>query len=228
MIGRMSEPLISVLMPVHNGGEWLAAAVASVLAQDGVALELVVVDDRSPDGAIDRLPASDPRLRIIPVAGAGLVDALNTGLAVVRGHWLARMDADDECLPGRLASQLAYLKQNPEVAIAGCRVEPLGAPTGHADIRVASLPPSPKSSRLQRLGESAGGRRSKTNAAPRPRRQLRRRAAGWASARPSLLRRRSAFAARPGPQRRPRTGALRALGRCALVTRAIAPTAPLR
>jgi glycosyltransferase involved in cell wall biosynthesis len=124
----MSEPLISVLMPVHNGGEWLAAAVASVLAQDGVALELVVVDDRSPDGAIDRLPASDPRLRIIPVAGAGLVDALNTGLAVVRGHWLARMDADDECLPGRLASQLAYLKQNPEVAIAGCRVEPLGAP----------------------------------------------------------------------------------------------------
>jgi hypothetical protein len=135
MIGRMSEPLISVLMPVHNGGEWLAAAVASVLAQDGVALELVVVDDRSHDGVIDRLPASDPRLRIIPVAGAGLVDALNTGLAVVRGHWLARMDADDECLPGRLASQLAYLKQNPEVAIAGCRVEPLGAPIGAGWLR---------------------------------------------------------------------------------------------
>ncbi len=126
----MPEPLISVLMPVHNGGDWLAAAVASVLAQDGVALELLLIDDRSSDGAIERLPVEDPRLRVIPVAGAGLVDALNTGLAAARGHWLARMDADDECLPGRLTTQLVYLQRHPEVAIAGCRVESLGAVMG--------------------------------------------------------------------------------------------------
>lgn len=115
--------LVSVVMPVRNGGAFLAESVGSILSQTHRELELLVVDDHSTDGAVDALPAHDPRLSIVPVKGRGVSDAFNTGLAHSSGGYVARMDADDVALPSRLERQLAYLERNPEVAICGACVE---------------------------------------------------------------------------------------------------------
>jgi len=109
-------------MPVRDGGDYLQAAVDSILAQDLDDLELILVDDRSRDGALDRLQRLDGRVRRLAARGEGVVAAFNTGLTAARGAFIARMDADDIARPRRLSAQLAYLQAHPDIAIAGCRV----------------------------------------------------------------------------------------------------------
>ncbi len=91
----------------------MRAAAESVLAQEGVALELLAVDDGSTDDGpvqIRELASRDPR--VVPLeAGGGLVSALERGRRAARAPLLARMDADDVCLPGRLAAQVAALRE---------------------------------------------------------------------------------------------------------------------
>ncbi len=121
----MSEPLVSVILPVRDGGVWLRDAVDSILGQSLTDLELLVIDDHSSDGATQALAVlagSDRRLRLLSNPGRGLVDALNHGFAQARGAMLARMDADDVALPERLATQLDYLTHHPEVDICATRV----------------------------------------------------------------------------------------------------------
>ena len=116
------KPLVSVVMPVHNGGEYLQAAVSSILTQSWSRLELVLVDDHSNDGAVAALEQTDPRLKIVNSEGRGVVNAFNTGFRQCNGDYIARMDADDISLPDRLTCQLDYLGQNPAVDIVGCCV----------------------------------------------------------------------------------------------------------
>lgn len=115
--------LVSVVMPVRDGGVYLEAAVQSILGQSYEQLELVLVDDHSNDGAIMALDCSDPRLHVHASKGRGVVNAFNTGFARCKGEYIARMDGDDISLPRRLACQLDYLAQNPSVDMAGCCVE---------------------------------------------------------------------------------------------------------
>lgn len=116
-------PLVSVVMPVRNGGGYLAAAVDSILGQTHHQLELILVDDHSDDDAISKLNQSDPRLSVVSCQGAGVAAAFNTGFAHSKGDYIARMDGDDISLPQRLSCQLEYLDHNPEIEIAGCCVE---------------------------------------------------------------------------------------------------------
>ncbi len=103
-------PTVSVILPVHNGGDFLAAAVSSILSQSFRRLELLLVDDRSDDGAIARLDVADERLYILSSRQTGVAGAFNYGLAHARGKFIARMDADDISLPERLEQQLNYLE----------------------------------------------------------------------------------------------------------------------
>ena len=114
---------VSVVMPVRDGGEFLAEAVRSILGQTHAALELIVVDDHSTDAAIDALDRRDERLRVVESEGQGVSAAFNTGLARAKGEFIARMDADDIALPRRLEAQLGYLETHPEIALCGGRVE---------------------------------------------------------------------------------------------------------
>ena len=98
-------------MPVHNCGAYLRTAVDSMLQQQDVLLELIIIDDHSTDQAIQNLP-QDPRIRIIKSPQAGIVSALNTGLEHANYPFIARMDGDDIALPGRLYTQLKYLLDN--------------------------------------------------------------------------------------------------------------------
>jgi glycosyltransferase involved in cell wall biosynthesis len=116
----MTNPVqVSVVLPVRNAGPYLVESVSSILSQTVTEFELLLVDDHSTDGAIGALDRSDRRLKIIPSRGKGVVAAFNTGLAVARGAFVARMDADDIALPERLSLQLDYLDRHPEVGIAG-------------------------------------------------------------------------------------------------------------
>lgn len=117
------KPLVSVVMPVRDGGEFLAVAVQSILGQSLGDLELLLVDDHSSDDAIERLSRSDHRLQVFSHEGTGVSSAFNAGLARARGQFIARMDADDIALPERLEQQVAFLGAHEEVDICGACVE---------------------------------------------------------------------------------------------------------
>ena len=117
------SPLVSVVLPVRNGGEYLGQAVDSIMSQTFENLELLLINDHSTDSAISSLDKSDPRLKFFNSKGNGVVDAFNTGFELGRGEYFARMDADDVSLTGRIQCQLEYLDKHPSVDISGCCVE---------------------------------------------------------------------------------------------------------
>ncbi len=109
-------------MPVRDGARWLRQAIESVLAQSLHDFELIVVDD----GSIDDSPAilagyqgREGRLRIVRTGRAGLVAALNRGIAEAAAPLIARLDADDIALPHRLARQVTLMQDNPRLELAG-------------------------------------------------------------------------------------------------------------
>lgn len=116
-------PAVSVLLPVRNGGPFLQAALRSLLAQTFTDFEILLLDDGSSDGS----PAlarsfTDPRIRVIEDGQhRGLSARLNQGVQLARAALVARMDADDLCLPRRFELQVAYLAAHPEVDLVGCR-----------------------------------------------------------------------------------------------------------
>jgi glycosyltransferase involved in cell wall biosynthesis len=117
----MTAPQLSVLMTVYNAGAFLDAALDSVLAQDFTDFEFIIVDDGSTDDSVARIRRrSDPRIRLhVSDRNLGQTPALNIGLSLCRGAYIARMDADDVCLPGRFATQVAYLDAHPDIGILG-------------------------------------------------------------------------------------------------------------
>lgn len=128
----MSLPEVSVVLAVRDGLETLDAALDSVLDQQEVELELVAVDDLSSDSAGERLAARaarDSRLRVLESPGEGLTAALRVGCASARAPWIARQDARDLSLPGRLRAQLDAVRDRPNLALVSCFTEVL-APGG--------------------------------------------------------------------------------------------------
>lgn len=106
-------------------GAYLPLAVDSVLRQTFSALELLVIDDASSDGSLSTLElvaARDPRLRLLKNPGAGLVAALNFGIAQAQAEFIARMDADDIALPERLSRQVEFLEKTPGISVVGTQV----------------------------------------------------------------------------------------------------------
>src|SRR5437879_4073189 len=97
--GRIA-PRISIVLPVRNGQPFIRAALDSLYRQTFGDFEIVVIDDGSTDGTRDLLRAErDPRLRVVINEGCGLGAALNLGLRLATGEYVARQDADDESHP---------------------------------------------------------------------------------------------------------------------------------
>ena len=121
----MSDPSVSVLLPVRDAGPDLEACLASLERQTLSGFEVVAVDDGSSDGSGQRLEAwaaRAPWLRVLRRPPEGLVAALNHGLAVCRGPLVARMDADDVSHPRRLELQSALLEARPKAGVVSCLV----------------------------------------------------------------------------------------------------------
>ena len=121
---RKEDIVITVLMPAYNAARYIGEAIRSVLGQTYGKFELLIVDDGSTDNLEEVVYSfKDPRIRLVTQGNMGISAALNTGLALARGQYIARFDADDICYPERLQIQLAFLEANPGYALVGSEVD---------------------------------------------------------------------------------------------------------
>ncbi len=111
---------VSWLIPVRDGGAWLAEAVDSALAQCSPGDEVIVVDDGSRDGAVEAL-ADTPFLHRLHQPPEGIVAALERGRSAAKGELIARLDADDVALPGRIEAQKQMFLAEPRLGAVGGR-----------------------------------------------------------------------------------------------------------
>jgi hypothetical protein len=156
----MTSPAVSVIMTVYNGAQDLPASVASVLDQTFQDLELIVIDDASPsDNSAAVIQAlhrerQDPRFRFeLLTQNRGLAGALNHGIGLARGRYIARQDQDDLSRPTRIEKQVAFLDAHPDHGLLGTRAEiwiedrPTGRlhehPLQDGDIKLALLANNP-------------------------------------------------------------------------------------
>ena len=115
------HPRVSVIFPVHQREAFLQDAIDSVLSQTMPDFELLIIDD----GAGPRVgklldDQTDPRIRLIRLpVNLGVSAARNAGLKAARAPYIALMDSDDVALPERLATQVAWLDEHPEVTVCG-------------------------------------------------------------------------------------------------------------
>jgi CDP-glycerol glycerophosphotransferase len=119
-----AHPTISVIIPVYAVEEYLGSCLDSILGQAPDGLEVVAVDDASPDGSgriLDARAKEDARLRVLHLAGnAGPGSARNAGLAQASGEYVWFVDADDMLAGGALAAVAATLGQDrPDVLLIG-------------------------------------------------------------------------------------------------------------
>ena len=114
MQNEISDPLVTVLMPVFNAEKYLRLAIESVLNQSYSYFEFLIIDDGSTDQSAQIIRSySDPRIRFLQnECNLGLVTTLNRGIESSQGQYLARMDADDISYPQRLEKQVALLNIN--------------------------------------------------------------------------------------------------------------------
>lgn len=120
----MSNPAVTVLMSVYNAERFVTQAVDSVLNQTITDFEFLIFEDKSTDSSREILRSyDDPRIRLVEnTENLGLTKNLAAGMIMARGQFVARMDADDICMPNRLAQQLAYLDTHPDVSVLGSAV----------------------------------------------------------------------------------------------------------
>lgn len=125
----MSQPKISVLMPVHNGAPFIEEAIRSILQQRYQNFELLIIDDGSYDhthAIATRISRDDPRVQVLFQEKAGIAAALNRGISQANGRYLARMDADDIAHPMRFSIQLERMEADPRLVACGTDIVKFG------------------------------------------------------------------------------------------------------
>lgn len=128
-------PKISVILPVYNAQAYLQESIESILSQSFTNFELIIINDGSTDQSLEIIQSyTDERIKLINQSNAGLPISLNRAIAIAKGQYLARQDADDISLLSRLAEQAAYLDEHPSCALLGSWADILvdKAPTDRA------------------------------------------------------------------------------------------------
>lgn len=115
-------PTVSVIVPVYKVEKFIAATIESILNQTFSDLEVIVVDDESPDRSAEICRQyKDDRIKIISQKNRGLAGARNTGIRHAQGKFIALLDSDDLWAATKLEKHLHHLEQNPEVGISFSR-----------------------------------------------------------------------------------------------------------
>jgi hypothetical protein len=128
-VSKRKSLQISVVIGVRNGGEQIVKTIRSVCAQRNVVLECIVVDDGSSDNTAERIAvlcAADQRVRLFRQRASGLTRALITGCAEARAPLIARIDAGDLMLAGRLERQCAVLNDHPWIHVLSSQFRECG------------------------------------------------------------------------------------------------------
>lgn len=116
---------VSILLPAYNSEQYIEEAVRSVLRQTHRHFELIAINDGSTDRTGDILASlarEDSRIRVITQDNLGMGPSLNKAAELARYEWLVRMDADDVMPPHRLARQLAFLAERPQLVLSSTPV----------------------------------------------------------------------------------------------------------
>ena len=123
-----SNPFVSVVMSVYNGGEFLKDAINSILSQSYKNFEFIIINDGSSDNFSEILELyDDERIKVLNnQENKGLVYSLNRGLLESIGKYIVRMDADDISLPNRIEKQVEFMQREPEVGVCGSYIEIFG------------------------------------------------------------------------------------------------------
>lgn len=120
---ELAAPLVSVIIPCYNDGQYLDDAIRSVFNQTETSFEVIVVDDGSTDDEtieiLENLAWS--RTRVIHQENRGLSAARNTGMSSAKGEYVVPLDADDELEPRFIETLAAALADRPNAAFAACR-----------------------------------------------------------------------------------------------------------
>lgn len=129
------RPLVSIVMAVYNGQEYLQETIDSILRQNYENIELIIVDDCSTDESWKILKSnSDNRIILLRnEKNMRLAYSLNKAIAIAKGKYIARMDADDICLKDRLDLQVAYLEKHTDVDVLGGNYRSFGATNKKSD-----------------------------------------------------------------------------------------------
>jgi len=117
-----SDPLVTVMMPVYNGGKYLRPTMETILGQTYRDFEFLLINDCSTDDSLETIRSfSDPRIRIhTNEKNMGQTPSLNVGLKLARGKYIVINDADDFSLPKRIETQLDFIRKHPEYPVVGC------------------------------------------------------------------------------------------------------------
>jgi glycosyltransferase involved in cell wall biosynthesis len=124
-----NNPDISVVMSVYNGASALGRTVDSILNQEGASFEFVIVNDGSTDEVpqiLETYARRDSRVKVINQENQGITRGLIAGCAAAKGTYIVRQDAGDISLPGRLAKELDFIRQNPDCSFATCGTQYVG------------------------------------------------------------------------------------------------------
>lgn len=115
-----SQPDVSVIIPSYNRERFIGEAIDSALAQDGVNVEIILVDGASSDNTVAVARKHAPDIRIISEPDQGVADARNKGIRIASAPWIAFLDADDIWKPEKLKLQLALAENAPDVEFIFC------------------------------------------------------------------------------------------------------------
>jgi len=123
----MTNPLISIILPVYNGEKHVTECIESMLSQTFQNFEFIIVDDASTDSTpsiLEKFAKNDNRIIIIThKENLKQTAAANLACEVARGNYIARIDADDLALPNRLEKQYNYLENNLDIGVLGTWVD---------------------------------------------------------------------------------------------------------
>jgi glycosyltransferase involved in cell wall biosynthesis len=115
-------PTVSVIIPCYKYGHWVTGCVQSLLSNRGVELDILVIDDCSPDDSwetVKRLPELDPRIRVERnEVNRGVVPTCNDAVAAAKGDYVVLISADDGAAPGWLDRAVAHLEANADATFA--------------------------------------------------------------------------------------------------------------
>ena len=136
------KPAVSVIMPTYRGAAYVGPALQSIFQQTLPPLEIIVIDDASPDGTADEAArvladATVPtKLLRLPKNSGGPARPINEGIAVARGEFIAILDQDDVLTPDKLRDQVTALSSKPECSFAFGQCCLLGQPDVILDVEV--------------------------------------------------------------------------------------------
>ncbi|MCB0189909.1 MAG: glycosyltransferase family 2 protein, partial [Caldilineaceae bacterium] len=131
----MMNNLLSVIIPVYNGAQYLAESINSVLQQTKTPDSILVVDDGSTDDTAAVVAAFGSAVHYLHQPNAGAAAARNRGVAASTGEFLAFLDADDLWLPEKLALQMAVMASTPAIDMVFDHLQQFVSPDLPHDLR---------------------------------------------------------------------------------------------